>query len=81
MQKSRIIKEAHEAAKMKDNSFYLYMDKETLYNWVCYLYGPEDSPFDGGIFQIKIRLGKYNYPLPLPQIKTKIETTLTVLLK
>ena len=33
------------------------MNKEALFDWVCYLKGPEDSPFTGGIFKIKIKLG------------------------
>ena len=60
MQKTRILKEASEAAKLKDNSFYLYMNKDILYDWYCFLLGPEDSPFKDGIFKIKIRLGLNN---------------------
>lgn len=60
MEKSRILKEASEAKKLKDSSFYLFMDKEKIHNWTGYLYGPEDSPFNGGIFKIRIHLGLFN---------------------
>jgi len=39
----------------------------SLLNWTALIRGPEDTPYDGGIFQLNIRCGT-DYPLAPPSI-------------
>lgn len=73
MYKQRIIKEASEAAKLRDPNIILIADEKNLYNWTAFLLGPEDSPFSEGIFEVKINLTD-NYPIQPPKMffKTRI---------
>ena len=66
MNKGRILKEANEASKMRDkDNFILVFDDTDIYKWKAYIFGPEDSAFCDGIFEIKINLGS-NYPIQAP---------------
>ena len=56
MYRSRIVKEASEAIKMRDNTFVLIFDEHDLFNWNAFLFGPDDSPYSQGIFEVKINL-------------------------
>lgn len=57
MNKSRILKEANEAAKLRDkDSFVLIFDEKNINSWKAFVFGPDDSPFVSGIFELAIRL-------------------------
>jgi peroxin-4 len=73
MYRTRILKEANEAAKMRDPNLILVFDDKDLFNWTAFLFGPDDSPYSDGIFELKINLTN-NYPLNAPKIffKTRI---------
>ena len=43
------------------------IDGEDICNWEGWIAGPEDSPYEGGIFFLKIELPK-DYPLKPPEI-------------
>jgi ubiquitin-protein ligase len=53
MYKTRINKEALEAQKFKEKTFLLTFQDDML-QWTAYLFGPEDSPYSEGIFEVKI---------------------------
>ncbi|KAL4472949.1 hypothetical protein ABPG72_020643 [Tetrahymena utriculariae] len=74
MNKSRILKEANEAAKLKEKeNFVLLFDENDIYKWKAFIVGPEDSPYSDGIFELGINLPS-NYPIQAPQVifKTRI---------
>ena len=49
------------------------IDEEDMYNWEGYIAGPEDTPYAGGLFFLKIKFPS-DYPLKPPKINftTKI---------
>jgi peroxin-4 len=70
---SRITKEARETVKLKDKNFVLTFDETNILNWTAYIFGPADSPYKDGIFEVSIVLNS-NYPLQAPKMtfKTRI---------
>lgn len=66
MYRNRILKEAQEASKLKDKSFFLFMNDQSIYTWKSYIMGPEGSPYESGVFELNINLS--NYPLQPPKI-------------
>ena len=54
MYRSRLLKECSDAAKIKDENFFLYVNDSNLYKWEAYLVGPDDSPYNSGVFLVKI---------------------------
>ena len=56
-----------------DPDIYLIPDSENILHWTALLRGPDDTPYQGGIFQLDIRCGT-DYPLAPPTIEfvTKI---------
>lgn len=66
MYRNRILKEAQEASKLKDRTFFLFMNDQSIYTWKAYLVGPEGSPFENGLFELNVNLS--NYPLQPPKI-------------
>lgn len=66
MNKSRILKEANEAAKMKEkDNFILSFEASDIFKWHAFVFGPADSPFSDGIFELAINLPT-NYPIQAP---------------
>ena len=49
------------------------IDDDDIFKWKCTIIGPKNTPYEGGIFKLKIYLS-IEYPLKPPQIKftTKI---------
>lgn len=43
------------------------MDENNIYKWTAFLFGPDESPYEEGIFEIKILLDN-SYPLTPPKI-------------
>ena len=56
-----------------DPDIYLIPDSDNILHWTALLRGPDDTPYQGGIFQLDIRCGT-DYPLAPPTIEfvTKI---------
>ena len=74
MYKTRLIRERSAIIKQDSyKSFFLVGDNKNLYNLTAFIFGPQDSPFEKGIFEISIRL-EQNYPINPPKVrfKTKI---------
>ncbi len=73
MYRSRILKEASDALRMKDDNIILVFNDKDINQWKAYLFGCKDSPYEGGIFEVKIDISN-NYPLLPPKLffKTRI---------
>jgi len=67
MYQGRIVKELAEAKKFKEPNILLCNLNDDVYTWKGYLFGPNDSPFKEGIFEIRLNLPK-NYPMSPPKI-------------
>lgn len=71
----REIEEVEEAAS-KDQQNVIYSvspDKDDIYNWSGYIFGPTKSPYEGGAFKITIAFPP-NYPFkpPIVTFNTKV---------
>jgi peroxin-4 len=53
----------------------LTVDPDNLLKWTAWIRGPDETPFESGVFQLEIRCGT-EYPLAPPTIKfvTKVRT-------
>ena len=63
----RILKEIRE---MKDNSpvgCFAAPDKDDLFHWTATILGPEDSPYENGVFALDIHLPP-DYPFKCPSV-------------
>lgn len=63
----RILKEIQE---MKNNSpvgCSAAPDEDNIFHWTATILGPEDSPYENGVFQLDIKL-PYNYPYSHPHV-------------
>ena len=44
------------------------IDENDVYHWEAYIYGPEDSPYEGGKFKLTFKFPS-NYPFSPPQVQ------------
>lgn len=44
------------------------IDPSDLYHWIAFIKGPKDTPFEGGVFELGIRVPD-NYPLEPPSVR------------
>ena len=58
---------------MKENNIVLALDGDDLFRWKAFIFGPEGSPFEDGIFELKITLNS-QYPVNAPKFvfKTRV---------
>ena len=65
----RILKEFRTIERNPPEHCYISLRKEDDYrNWIGSIMGPENSPYEGGIFFIDIRISP-DYPMEYPKIK------------
>lgn len=69
----RLRKELQVLRRDPDDTIVLQHDPDNLLSWKAWIKGPEDTPYQDGVFQLDIRCG-LDYPLAPPSIKfvTKI---------
>ena len=61
--KSRVLKERQIILKIEeDHPFIIIGNPNDLYLFEAYILGPKDSPFEEGVFKLKIELSE-NYPI------------------
>lgn len=60
---------------LQDDTIILQVDPNNILNWTAWLRGPDDTPYESGVFQLAIRCST-EYPLVPPSIKfvTKVST-------
>lgn len=56
----------------QNNVFSVSPDANNVYKWKGYIFGPHDSPYQGGIFKIEIDFPP-NYPFQPPNIMFKTQ--------
>lgn len=61
----RLQKELKEQARDRDSSLSLLPDEADIFNWTATLKGPEDTPYAGGTFRVRLRVPD-TYPLAAP---------------
>lgn len=72
--RTRLFKEYKELSRSKENTgITLIPDETNIYSWKAVLEGPQDTPFEGGTFEVAITVPE-QYPLvpPTMRYKTKI---------
>ena len=72
--KRRILKELQDLNKENGGNITASpVNEDNIYKWTATISGPDESPYEGGIFHLEINLPD-NYPIRPPQIvfKTKI---------
>jgi ubiquitin-conjugating enzyme E2 D/E len=50
------------------NSTIILENEEDLFSWIVVMQGPESTPYEGGIFRLKIKF-QDNYPFKAPDVK------------
>ena len=56
-----------ERSKEEDDDICLVPDSENILKWAALIRGPKDTPYEGGVFQLKIVCGT-DYPLAPPSV-------------
>lgn len=73
--RSRLFKEYKEVLRdtKPDSDIRLMCNETNIYKWTAYIKGPEDTPYEGGVFQLSMNVPE-QYPLVPPQTRfqTKI---------
>ena len=67
VQAKRLASEIRKAKKERNSNFYIFPDGDNLKIWRGYIRGPEDSSYEGGVFEIKINLHE-NHPMSPPKV-------------
>jgi peroxin-4 len=67
------MKEFKDAQSSTDEEIRLHPEENNVYDWKATLKGPKDTPYDGGVFQVHLRVPK-EYPMvpPNASFETKI---------
>jgi len=63
----RLIKEAKSLTESTLDGITVTFDYENIFNWTCYLLGPENSPYEGLTYELNIEFSD-NYPFHHPEI-------------
>lgn len=64
---NRLKKESHDILTNPPGNCNAYPNKENIYSWSAQIYGPEDTPYEGGVFKLNIVYPK-DYPFKPPKI-------------
>eukprot|EP01066_Platyproteum_vivax_P001586 Platyproteum_vivax@DN1202_c0_g1_i1.p1 len=68
MAAKRLMLEYREACKHNDENIRLYLgDLNNMHEWTAEVKGPEDSPYAGGVFKLKIEVPAL-YPISPPKV-------------
>ncbi|KAK9901619.1 hypothetical protein WJX75_005155 [Coccomyxa subellipsoidea] len=71
--RTRLVKELKELSRSGSDDIILEPDDSNIHKWKAYVKGPNGTPYQGGVFQLNIRVPD-QYPLvpPAVQYHTKI---------
>lgn len=64
---NRLKKESEDILKNPPGNCNAYPNKENIYSWTAQIYGPGDTPYEGGVFKLNIVYPK-DYPFKPPKI-------------
>ena len=64
---NRLKKESEDILKNPPGNCNAYPNKENIYSWTAQIYGPGDTPYEGGVFKLNIIYPK-DYPFKPPKI-------------
>mmetsp|Transcript_47278 Transcript_47278/g.107225 ORF Transcript_47278/g.107225 Transcript_47278/m.107225 type:complete len:154 (+) Transcript_47278:128-589(+) len=73
MARNRLVQELREISKNPDPDITLEMIGDTIEDWDATVRGPKDSPYEGGVFKLRLTCST-NYPMSPPKVSfiTKI---------
>lgn len=49
------------------------IDENNFFEWEAYIQGPDDTPFEGGVFRARLSFPK-DYPLNPPKVSSSAES-------
>lgn len=64
---ARLAVEVKRARQESDKNFFLYPDAGSLQSWQGYLLGPEDSPYQDGVFHLRLSISS-DFPVNPPKV-------------
>lgn len=62
----RLVKEYKEIQKNKEKDLTLRPDEDNVFVWYAKFLGPPDTPFSGGVFEVKFQVPQ-QYPIEAPK--------------
>lgn len=65
--RNRLLNEMREAARQQDKTVRLVADEDNLHEWTATIEGPPESPYQGGLWKLKISCPP-TYPLSPPRV-------------
>lgn len=66
--RNRLINEMREAARLRDPTVRLVANEDNLHEWTATIVGPPDSPYEGGVWKLKVTCPP-SYPLSPPAVQ------------
>eukprot|EP01004_Peranema_trichophorum_P010852 NODE_9683_length_572_cov_41.906459_g9046_i0.p1 GENE.NODE_9683_length_572_cov_41.906459_g9046_i0~~NODE_9683_length_572_cov_41.906459_g9046_i0.p1 ORF type:complete len:175 (-),score=44.64 NODE_9683_length_572_cov_41.906459_g9046_i0:46-510(-) len=70
---NRLMKEYKDAQQSTEDDIKLAPEGENLFNWKAIIKGPAETPFEGGVFRLSLKISK-EYPMVAPTVtfRTKV---------
>lgn len=64
----RLVKDLHKMSQEEDTGINASPDEDSLFNWTAFIEGPENTMWEGGLFELKLEFSN-DYPSKPPSVK------------